>query len=330
MIDILRTSEFILNAFELLGRRPLAPEQLDALRIPAVPSALVAVSQHRDLFLLLEIGPEVAVGERRLRALQVGEGNEYAVYDVELNQDIEQRFAVIRLREGHEDLATSFALVVSTLLATLEDSPTSRDIASFIDSLVSLLAPPRKVPPATATGLWGELWVIINAPTPREFAAAWHAGSKDRFDFSFPTHRIEVKTTTAADRVHEFSLDQLTRDDTKPTWVASLQAVQDPSGETILDLLGQLVVRVPRREGERVSRIALETLTGDIESAQDYAFAPFGPQPLLAFLATDIPRVEVPTGSGISGVRFRADLDRVAPRSRSLTDLVRSLPQAGS
>ncbi len=323
MTDILATSEFILDAFEHLGRRPLSPGQLDALRIPGSPAALVAVSHRRELFLLMAIGTDTVVEERRLRVLHVSEGGDYAVLDAELGLDVEQRFAVIRLREGHEDLTTTFALVAATLLATMESSPNNEDVSSFLDSLARLLAPPHKATPTTITGLWGELWVMSNAPASREFASAWHSDPKDRFDFSFPANRIEVKTTTAAGRIHEFSLDQLEGDDAKPTWIASLQAVRDVNGETIIDILGRLTPTLPRREAERVNRIALETLAGDIESAQDFALAPFGPEPLLAFLAADLPRVEVPAGSGITGVRFRADLCLTPPRMRSLEEMSR-------
>lgn len=323
MTDILATVDFILDSFERLGRRPLEPGQLDALRIPGTSSALVAVSQNRELFLLLAIHPGTIVEERKLRVLQVTSGDDYSVHDAEHGADVEQRFAVVRLREGHEDLATAFALVSATLLSTLDETPENSDVADFLDNLVRLLAPPRRAAPATITGLWGELWVICTAPTPSEFAAAWHAAPSDRFDFSFPGNRVEVKTTTTDSRVHEFALDQLERRDPKPTWIGSLQVVRDQSGQTIIDLLGLLVATLPRAEAERINRIALETLAGDIESAQDFRFAPFGPEPLRVFLAADIPRVAVPVGSGISGVRFRADLSLVTPKGSSLHELGR-------
>lgn len=325
MIDIIATTDFVLEAYEHLGRRPMECGQLDARRIPDIPSALIAVSRDGELFLLLTIRPETSVDERRLLVLEVSSGDDFRVHDSELGVDIEQRFAVIRLREGHEDLVTAFALVTATLLATLGDSPDASDVTRFLDSLVQLLALPRPAAPASITGLWGELWLMANAPAPRVFAAAWHADPRDRFDFSFPENRVELKTTTGADRVHEFSQEQLERKDPKPAWICSLKVVRDQGGQTVIDLLSYLVAQLPRAEAERVNRIALETLAGDIESAQDFRFAPFGPEPLHVFLAADIPRVEVPAGSGISGVRFRADLSLVPPRARSLAALARAI-----
>lgn len=323
MIDILATADFILDAYERLGRRTLESGQLDALRIPGVSSTLVAVSRDRELFLLLAIPPAAVVVDWNLEVLQVCAGDRYSVHDAETGGDIEQRFAVVRLRGGHEDLTTSFALVSATLLATLGDTPQVSDIAHFLDSLVRLLALPRGTAPNTITGLWGELWVMSNAPEPREFAAAWHADSVDRFDFSFPSHRIEVKSTLATERVHDFSLDQLERHDPKPTWIGSLKLVRDQSGHTLIDLLDRLIAALPHSEAGRISSIALETIAGDIESAQDFRLAPFGAEPLHVFLAGDIPRVDVPPSSGVSHVRFRVNLGLATPRARSLTDLAR-------
>lgn len=325
LFDILATAEFLLEAFDSLGRRSLDPEQVDALRVPGRSGALVGVSGSREQFLLLSIDPTMEVSERRLRAISVGSGDSYTVHESATGAVVSQRFAVVRLRHGNDDLATSFALVAATLLATMSDTPKSDEIAEFLDSLVRLLASPRNAAPATVSGLWGELWVIASVPNPDVLALGWHSDPNDRFDFGFPSCRLEIKTTMAAARVHDFSLDQLEREEAKPTWIGSLRVVRDPSGRSVIDLLEQVVSRVPAHLAARVTRIALETLSGDIESAQDFQFEPIGPSPLLTYRADDVPRVTVPAASGISAIRFRVDLGLVVPVHLSLNELAQEV-----
>jgi Putative PD-(D/E)XK family member, (DUF4420) len=325
MINITDTAEFILEAFESLGRRALPAGSLDAKRIPGRTDTFIAVSASLELFLLLEVDQATLVAERQLKALRVLTGDDFSIVEAATNKVVRRRFAVVALRPGHEDLASSFAVVAATLLATLAVAPTADDVINFLDCIVELVAPKQVAAAATVVGLWGELWLIASAAEPAIFAAAWHSGSGDRFDFSFPHTRMEVKTTARQGRVHEFGLEQLDVSDVKPTWIASLAIVSDPNGQTVMDLLSKLLDLLPGTLAARVSRIALGMVAGDIESVQDFTFAPIGAEALLIFNSRSIPRVTVPSGVGIDGVRFRIDLDRVEPTARSAECLDRLL-----
>jgi hypothetical protein len=317
VINIAATCEFILDAFESLGRRALPTGSLDAKRVPGRTDTFIAVSASLELFLLLEVGQATPVAERQLRALRVSTGDDFSIVEAATDTVIRRRFAVVTLRRGHEDLASSFAVVAATLLATLSVMPTADDVIKFLDSIVELVTPNRIPSAGTVVGLWGELYLIASAAKAEIFAAAWHSSSGDRFDFSFPHARLEVKTTARQGRVHEFGLEQLDVGDVKPTWIASLAIVNDSNGQTVMDLLGMLLDVLPGTLAARVSRIALSMVAGDIESVQDFMFAPIGAEPLLVFDSHSVPRVLVPPGVGIDGVRFRVDLDRVEPRARS-------------
>lgn len=320
MIDITATAEFVLEAFRTLGTRPLADGALDAQRIPGRADAYVAVSAQREFFILLQVSQETYVEERRLKALRVLTGDDFTIVTTE--EIVRRRFAVVALRPDNEDLASSFAVVASTLLATLADHPSPVNVIEFLDSLINLVAPRRIAAASTVVGLWGELWTIASAHDPALFAAAWHSEPEDRFDFSLPSSRVEVKTTSGSSRNHEFGLDQLSIGDAKPTWIASLTVVSDPNGRSIVDLLDGLLVVLPGPLAAKINRIALRTVAGDIESVQDFTFAPVGAEPFLAFNSDEVPRPIVTPGSGVTGVRFRADLDRVIPKARSLPEFL--------
>jgi hypothetical protein len=316
MLDITAMTEFILDAYASLGHRALPDGSLDARRLPGRTDGFIAVSQSRELLLLLEVGESTHIVERRLKAVQILSGDDFAIVEDDSGETVRRRFAVVSLRQGHQDLASSFAVVAATLLATLVAVPSGQDVIDFLDSLVDLLAPRRVASGATVVGLWGELWLIATAEDPAAFASAWHGAASDRFDFSFPDARIEVKTTTGSRRLHEFGLEQLEGGDRKPTLIASLTVANDASGSTVMDILTELLRVLPGALAARVSRVALATVAGDIESVQDYAFSPIGDAPLLAYHARSIPRVLVPRRAEISRVRFSADLSSIEPAAR--------------
>lgn len=325
MIDIAATSDFILESMQTLGERPLEGGALDAQRIPGRPDTYVAVSAQKELFILLGVSKETNIEERRLKALRVLTGDEFTIVDALSDEVVKRRFAVIALRPGNEDLASLFAVVAATLLSTLPDLPSQEDVIEFVDNLTDLVAPRRTAAYSTVVGLWGELWIISRSDDPEKLANAWHGMPGERFDFSLEGSRLEVKTTSTSVRTHEFGLDQLALGDSKPTWIASLTIVSDPSGESIIDLLDGLLGLLPGALAARVNRIALQTIAGDIESLQDFTFAPSGAEPLLTYAAHDLPRPFVEQGSGVSGVRFRADLDRIAPVAHSVDELLNLL-----
>jgi hypothetical protein len=321
-MQISATADFVLEAFESLGRRDLQDGALDARLVPGRSGAYVAVSAARGFFVLLDVEAETVVADRRLNAVRVLTAENFTIVDASSGVELRQRFAVVELQPGHEELLSAFALVIATLLVTLPATPTATEVLEFLDSLATLLTPRRTAEGNTVEGLWGELWMICSSSFPAMLAAAWHANSADRFDFSLPSVRVEVKTTTRGGRTHDFSLDQLATSVEKPTWIASLTVVPDSSGRTVLDLLNQLFPFLPGDLAARTSRIALATLSGDIESADDFAFSVVGEEPLLVYSAASIPRPSVSPGSGISRVRFRVNLDEVDPGARSMEELM--------
>lgn len=310
-----------MDAFERLGKRELWAGQLDARPIPGRSNAYVAVSSTGDFCFLIPIGATVRVPERTLASFVVEAGDSYEVHDSETGVVEPSRFAVVRLRSGHTDLVQSFAVVVATLLATLSETPDPSELVNFLDSLVTLLTTQSMVSENTIVGLWGELWIMVNAPDPLTFAEAWHITTTDRFDFSWPLSRIEVKTTTTSLRLHEFSLEQLEAHDHKRNWVASLQIMRDTAGDSIADLLGRALSILPTPITGRIARLVLETVSGDLEAIQDFRFAAVGESPCHGYRVSQIPRVTVPDRSGISSVRFRVNLESIEPDAESLADL---------
>lgn len=308
MIDVFEVSEFASESFDTLKAR-LVPgtSVMPAAWIPGRTDALFALSESEDFYLLVSLSQPLQVAERRLNALRLSSGGVYTLSSNDDEPPLERSFATIALEHGNAELITAFGTLAGVLLGALSEAPTRDEIVGFLDDFVDLFAAKRSVERSSVVGLWGELWLMRQAVNPLCLAQGWHVDANARFDFSLDRLRIEVKTTERALRVHRFSLAQLERQ-SKPTWIASIAIVADPSGLSISELLSELIQLLPPPEKSNVARKALKVVAGDIEATSDFRFAPNGLNPLALVGAETIPRVIVPNGAAISEVAFTIDI----------------------
>lgn len=318
LIDVFEVSELAVEALDVLTGRSVG-DSMPANRIPGRNDAYFAVSPTGD-FLLMIAAAELQSVERRFESLTVSAGTSFHIVDQLDGTDVVSPFVAVALNAGARQLIAPFGLVSGILLRTLPERPTPTELEQLLNDFALLFAGGVPVDRQTVVGLWGELWLIF-AHAEIDLATAWHADATDRYDFALETCRIEVKTSEGELRIHEFSLAQLLPQD-RPTFVASLLVVPDATGYAISDLLINLLNRVPREVGARMSRVCLQTLAGDLESSSDYRFRPSGTHPLAIYAATSIPRVTVPDQAPISAVRFRVELGAVPTAADDLISLI--------
>lgn len=293
--------------------------------IPGRSDSLFALSPQGDFHLLVRLPSEILMNEKRLNSLRITAGNMYMLSDSTAGSEIEGSFAAVILDSRQIDLLASFGGLAAILLTSLAPTPSAAEIVTFLDEFLRLFAPRKTVPRNQLLGLWGELWLIRSAEESDRMIEAWHQENSDRFDFSFVKGRVEVKTTENPGRTHHFSLAQLEEQD-KPTWVASIAAVPDPSGWSVLDLLEEVLSKAHPDNRSKLTRNCLGLLSGDVESAQDFSFSASGLKPIGIIDSTAVPRVSVPSGSAISSVHFQVDLTTVVDASEvSLESLLLSL-----
>lgn len=323
MIDILATGEFALSAYEaLLPRSATNSDTLPAARVPGRTDAFFALDNQLNFYLLIQVAAEVVVPEKRLDAIRISAGSRFAVSEGQGSAVVDQPFASVILAANHLPLLTSFGYLAGILLASLPERPSQPQLATFLDDFLGLFAPRNIAGRDDVLGLWGELWVMTQAPIADAMMRGWHLSTVDKFDFSFEQLRLEVKTTERSSRVHTFTLEQI-ESQTKPTWIASVQVLPDPAGASVTDLIAQLISTVSRDLHSDLARKCLATLSGDIEAAADYRFAPSGIHPLAIVDARSVPRVLVPPGAPISSVRFSVDISLQASQaSMTLADLL--------
>jgi hypothetical protein len=86
-------------------------------------------------------------------------------------------------------------------------------------------------------GLIGELLVIFQANDVDYAIECWRSGDRDKFDFSSHSERVEVKTTTKNQRIHNFSDTQIPGPADCAIVVVSVQLILVELGTTLRDLV---------------------------------------------------------------------------------------------
>jgi hypothetical protein len=110
----------------------------------------------------------------------------------------------------------------------------------------------------TEIGLAGELLVIAESADSSRLATTWHTKSEGQFDFSEQGERLEVKTTTGAERVHWFSSGQLEPIPGVCTSFISIILPVVEAGSTVASLFASLS-NLTERETARVRSIIINT-----------------------------------------------------------------------
>ena len=233
---------------------------------------------------------------------------------------VSETLTAISCTAGDRILQGYFAHVCETLLNIVGTSPSLEQIADAVQCLVDLFqrlsGPPRR----TAIGLFGELFVIESAKSPAVAVQAWRSTTDDRFDFSITDARLEVKASSTRQRAHDFSLEQCHPPTDSVGVLVSLFAEASGGGLSLLDLLE----RIKQQLGADASlQLKLqETIAEALGRTASAAFSmrfdeDVARSSLQIYELGSIPAIRGPLPSELSQVRFRSDLSRVVPASRS-------------
>ena len=222
---------------------------------------------------------------------------------------IENVFTIVSLRGDGRDLFESFCLAGEVLLGLLPKEPLVADVDHVVNQLVEMLAALVLPSQRTVAGLWAELWLISNAVEREAALAAWHSEPTDRFDFAFAGHFFEVKATEGVERMHEFAYDQLRNTD-RPICIASLKLRRAQNGISISDLVDVIQSGLKPQLREKLVRNVFGAVGDAVSRADEIRFdVDFAASNMRLVVAEHVPAVFIPSGSPISGVRFRVNFD---------------------
>ncbi len=121
----------------------------------------------------------------------------------------EDTFSIITLRSLDAPLQSYFLEIFTLMLHKIQPSPSNRDLSIEVENLIAIFDALTNPPKKKIQGLWAELLVIEQSPDPENLIKAWHSSPSAKYDFTLGKDKIEVKSTSAEERVHKFSLDQL-------------------------------------------------------------------------------------------------------------------------
>jgi hypothetical protein len=234
---------------------------------------------------------------------------------LERRGDFVGRFTVFRCM-GDWDLGLLFLRMMEGLLLTLspgEPSALPTVIAKLMALFRAVLRPARR----TLQGLWAELLLISKSTDLGLMLDSWHTSPEQLHDFSNGVQRLEVKSFSGRDRIHHFSLDQLSPPSSVDLIVASLQAREVAIGSTI-----QSLVRSVRDQlGDSASRLChLETVLAETlginwgKASRIQFDLEVGLSSLRFYEARQVPTIDplyIP--HTITDVRFAVDLAETPP-----------------
>jgi len=228
----------------------------------------------------------------------------------------EGRFTVVRCTGVDKALQTYFLRSVGTILVSLGTIPSRLDVAHAIKSLTTLFSAMTEKPRKSVQGLWAELLVIARAYDTATVVAAWHMTPEDRYDFNSGDQRIEVKSTSARVRQHNFTFEQLCPPTGVTLLIASLFVEYAGAGISVMELAEQIRSRVSDNPDLllHVDQIISLTLGENWRDALEARFDIELAESSLAFFeASTIPAVGGNLPPGVSDVRFRSDLTDCPP-----------------
>lgn len=229
-------------------------------------------------------------------------------------------YVLLRLTSDRSSDLAIFFSVCEAIVGLLGGDPDEADLYDAVQRIVTLFRRLLLQPTRTQVGLFGEMLVIFLAEDPKLAIDAWREDEGERHDFSSPELRIEVKTTSQGQRTHEFSLEQCDVEVYGPIIVASVMAERISGGVNILQLRSKIEARLAGQFPSifKLRSIVAEALGSGVSSGELVSFDLTKAKQTLKFYdIRDVPAVRGKLPAGVSGVRFRSNLDLCTPLETS-------------
>ncbi len=224
---------------------------------------------------------------------------------------------LIRCRETDRVLHGYFLDVIQGVLPLLGPAPSEARVREVVAALTELFRalelPPRK----TVQGLWGELYLIVQAADTAALVRAWHTTPDEPYDFCGAGQRVEVKSASGDKRGHYFTLQQLHPPADTIAVIASVFVERSGGGVSLGELIERARLRISGRAdlAVRLDQVVAVSLGQNWRNGLSQRFDWERAQGTLAFFdAATIPSIRpanVPTD--VSEVRFRSELSALFP-----------------
>jgi len=264
--------------------------------------------ENDDYLLLLPSSFENNKSAIVLAHISVHFGKECRVYSGD--KVLDEVLSIVRIHAPNLSQLQIFGDVISLLLARLPEED-DEGVSDLIDELIELFSSLSQPSIASIVGLWGELFLILQARNSDDVARAWHATPRDRFDISDGASRVEVKTTRGPRR-HTFSYEQIAPQPDIHIVVASLILTEDPSGADVLELLNLVIEKLHDQQLKtHVLKIGIATIGSDLSYDRKLKFDLIGAGLNLRYFESDNIPKPPPPPAGVSEMKFKSDLQLI-------------------
>jgi hypothetical protein len=233
---------------------------------------------------------------------------------------IERKFTVISFIGDDISLRKYFLKLCSALIEDLGNCPNQEELRNEISRFIELLSLAIEPPTKTIQGLWAELFIISECNNPEFLLRCWHLIPEEKYDFNSGEERIEVKSSSTNQRIHNFSLDQLNSPTETKTLIISVFVKQASMGKSILMLQNEISEMVPYKT-ELIEKMLLQialTLGSTINDSEKLKFdIQLAKDSIRFYRAEDIPQIEqknIPLQ--VTDVHIKSDLSETISISR--------------
>ena len=237
--------------------------------------------------------------------------------DLVRESGVEESGVFCRLESTDEDADTRRVLLqtLGAPLLALPATVRATDVEATIRRLSEMFRLLSGSARTTALGLWGEMFLISQAPesSRKAAAAAWHSDPHWLQDFGSGEEKLEVKTCVQERRIHKFRLAQLT-DGAPEIFVVSYLTKPDPLGLSIEHLWSMIrQACLPDLSlVEHVDRVVVGSLGADLASGLSAAYdSELAVVQRRLYHAESVPQPSTPLAQEILDLHFTVDLSGV-------------------
>jgi len=219
------------------------------------------------------------------------------------------------IRCTDQGLAEYFLQVGEAVIDSLGRTPSREKVSSTVNELAELFRALKTPSKKSVRGLWGELFIVAQSANPELLIESWYTENAERYDFAYEDQRLEVKSSSSLDRVHHFSLEQLSPPPDTHILIASLTVENAGGGVSLSELVSHIKERVADFPdlALKLDRIVAVTLGNSVQRGLQGTFDVATANDTLSFYSVEnvpkVPKDSIP--DAVSSVRFKSNLAEV-------------------
>lgn len=237
-----------------------------------------------------------------------------------INTELIGIFTIITYTGNQGDLQTYFLNLCEQIITKIGNNPQQKEVYNEIYRLIELLKFANQAPQKSVQGLWAELLIIEQANDIRLLIQSWHAEPTEKYDFTYQTQHLEVKSTKNKKRVHHFSIEQLTPIKFHSVFIASVFVEHSSNGINIGELVDKITRKIPDQLNLQsvLHLIIAKTLGKSIFDAQKIKFNyETARQSIVYYDSVNIPKIDISNiPKEMTDLHFKMDLTNVLQKDK--------------